>query len=292
MVMINNQSTDIEQQLRKIANILLLNGTLVDCPGLIHGKTGVAVFFFFYAQHTGNRLFEDYALDLIGEIQEQIHVNSPADYEKGIAGIGVGIDYFMRNGFLDADDDIFDDFDQRMYRAVMYDPCQDFSLYDGLTGYGRYWIMRLNRQSSLVQARECLSYITGKIKQNLPDIPEKERTEVYCFQYDLSQIQGFDVETRLIASLREQCRIQLADNRQSFLRLRDSTVGSIIRIHQRNHYFVCSSHDDNVIALKQIQDLDMGKPSVSMGLLDGYAGEGMLRLTALNQTNLSWMLLL
>lgn len=44
-------------------------------------------------------LFADYALDLIGEIQNQIHVNSPADYEKGIAGIGIGIDYLIRNNF-------------------------------------------------------------------------------------------------------------------------------------------------------------------------------------------------
>ena len=62
-------------------------------------------------------LFADYALDLIGEIQNQIHVNSPADYEKGIAGIGIGIDYLIRNNFLIVEDDICEDFDQRMLRG-------------------------------------------------------------------------------------------------------------------------------------------------------------------------------
>lgn len=36
----------------------------------------------------------------------------------------------------------------------------------------------------------------------------------------------------------------------------------------------------------------MEKPPATMGLLSGYAGEGLLRLTALNSTDLSWMQLL
>ena len=54
--MIDNQSTNMEQQLQHISDMLLLNGTLVDCPGLIHGKMGIAIFFFHYARHTGNGL--------------------------------------------------------------------------------------------------------------------------------------------------------------------------------------------------------------------------------------------
>jgi len=30
-------------------------------------------------------LFADYATDLIGEMMNQLHVNSPADYESGIS---------------------------------------------------------------------------------------------------------------------------------------------------------------------------------------------------------------
>lgn len=159
-------NTTIEKQLSHIVGTLLLNGTLTECPGLVHGKMGIAIFFFHYTQYTKNMLFADYALDLIGEIQNQIHVNSPADYEKGIAGIGIGIDYLIRNNFLIVEDDIFEDLDQRMYRAVMYDPWQDFSLYDGLTGYGRYWISRLRYQKPSTQARECLWHIVELIKGN------------------------------------------------------------------------------------------------------------------------------
>ena len=77
-------------ELTKIADWLLLNGTLTKCPGLLHGKLGIAIFFFHYARYTGKTLFEEYAWDLIMAIQEQLHVNYRPDYEKGIAGIGEG----------------------------------------------------------------------------------------------------------------------------------------------------------------------------------------------------------
>lgn len=108
--------------MQQIADMLLLNGTLTECPGLVHGKMGITIFFFHYAQYTDNMLFADYAMDLISEMLDQIHINSPADYEKGVASIVVGIDYLIRNNFLNVKDDICEDFDQRMVRAVMYDP--------------------------------------------------------------------------------------------------------------------------------------------------------------------------
>lgn len=92
-------------ELQQIVDMLLLNGTLVNCPGLLHGKTGIAVFFFHYARYTGNELFEDYAVDLIAEVQTQIHADMPTDYESGVAGIGTGIAYLIHNGFLLAETD-------------------------------------------------------------------------------------------------------------------------------------------------------------------------------------------
>jgi hypothetical protein len=38
-----NNFTVIEQNLRQITDMLVLNGTLTECPGLVHGKTGIAI---------------------------------------------------------------------------------------------------------------------------------------------------------------------------------------------------------------------------------------------------------
>ena len=197
--MSENNTIQIKKDLQQITDMLLLNGTLTECPGLVHGKMGIAIFFFHYAQYTNNMLFADYAMDLIDQILNQLHVNSPANYKKGIAGIGVGFDYMIRNNFLDIEDDICEDFDGRMYRAVKYDPWQDFSQYNGLTGYGRYWMTRLNFPTPAMQARECLTSIVKLIEEHLPDISAEEQIDVYCFLYDLQEISGSDRYTGLLA---------------------------------------------------------------------------------------------
>ena len=279
----------MEPKLRQIADMLILNGTLTDCPGIIHGKTGIAIFFFHYAQFTDKELFTDYALDLIGEIQNQIHNNSPADYETGLAGIGVGMDYLMNKGFLSADEDFFDDFDIRMYRAVMYDPWQNFSLYEGLSGYGRYWMKRLLQlKLPSTQAKECLKCIAGLIEENIQCIPEYEKSDVYCFLHDLSLIQGLEIYKGLL----EQCfewNIPSLDINQSFSRLGYSTVGNIVRKYLFNQYF--NQTHPKVIGI-EIPDVDFEKSTSGMGLLTGYAGEGLLRLTAIIPSNILWMNLL
>lgn len=133
-------------ELTKIADWLLLNGTLTKCPGLLHGKLGIAIFFFHYARYTGKTLFEEYAWDLIMAIQEQLHVNYRPDYEKGIAGIGVGINYLSYNNLIEIEEDLFEDFDKRMYRAVIHDPFPNHSRDEGLIGYGWYWLHRAKSQ--------------------------------------------------------------------------------------------------------------------------------------------------
>jgi hypothetical protein len=272
--------------------MLLLNGTLTECPGLVHGKMGIAVFFFHYAQYTNNMLFADYAMDVTGEMLNQIHINSPADYEKGIAGIGIGMDYLIRKDFLSVEDDICEDFDGRMVRAVMYDPWSDFSQYEGLTGYGRYWMTRFRYQAPATLARECLLRIIALMEERLPDISAEEQSDVYCFLLDLRRITGFESCVGLLERCRREWGLQSVDAALLFPRLGDSTIGKILRMYQCRRYFNDALQDEMDVALKQIPDLDMEKAPTGTGLLTGYAGEGMLRLTALDHANMSWMQLL
>lgn len=288
--MTQKQSPLLELRLQQIADMLVLNGTLTECPGLVHGKMGIAIFFFHYAKFTNNMLFADYAMDVLNEIQEQIHVSSPADYENGIAGIGVGFDYLIRNKFLLVKEDICEDFDERMYRAVMYDPWQDFSKYDGLIGYGRFWMMRLYNQKASKVARDCLLCIIKWIEEYYLDISEEIQLDVYCFLYDLQKIFGFTFNVELLQKC-QKWSITPVGIDKSFSRLSHSTVGNVIRTYQYNHYIDTRSNNLKS-ALQRIPDIDMDKVPVSMGLLNGFAGEGLLRLTVLDTTNVLWMQLL
>jgi len=114
----------------------------------------------------------------------------------------------------------------------MYDSWQDFCQYDGLTGYGKYWISRLPSKN----AREGLLYITQRIEEKISNIPEKEQTDVYCFLHDLHEISDFEIFTELL----EKCRewdLPSADICRCFPRLGDSVVGNIVRMYQRSRYF-------------------------------------------------------
>lgn len=278
--------------LQQIADMLLLNGTLTESPGLVRGKIGIAIFFFHYAQYTDNGLYADYAMDLIDEILNQIHINSPADYEKGVAGIGVGFDYLIRNNYLNVDDDICEDFDHLMARALTSDARPDFSLYNGLTGYGRYWITRLRYQKTTKLALKCLLRIVELIDEGLPYISKVEQSDVFCFLVDLHKTVDFDSCNKLLKQYQSIMQVESLDVIQNFSRLGDSVIGNAIRVNLFNRYFKSPLFEDVDFELNQIPDLDIEKAPLSTGLLNGYAGEGMLRLMALDKSNSSWVYLL
>lgn len=280
------QSIIIKKQLSEIVDILILNGTLTECPGLIHGKIGLSIFFFNYAKHNHDTLFSNYAIELINETQNQIHINSSADYERGIAGIGIGINYLIQNSFLAADNDIYDDLDQRMKRAVLYEPWQDFSLYNGLVGYGRYWISRLKHPQSSLLAQECLLHIIKLIKAKWESVSIEEQVDIYYFLYSLPKLYIFNP---YIESIMEKLYNLVKINHSHHQT--NSFVGKLASTFQYNNYNDILKPEENNIA-EHLLNWNIEKSYQETGILLGYAGEGLLRLSIIGQTDLSWLSLL
>ena len=285
------QHSILYSQLQQIADTLLLTGTLIECPGLVHGKTGIALFFFHYARFTGNELFEEYGMDLLGAVQSQLKLSTPADYEDGIAGIGTSLHYLIRNGYIDASDDFFDDFDRRMYRAVVSEPCPDYTLYRGLTGYGRYWIARMSDGNAANRSQEIALRILDSIEQKLAETNESDNEEMedmYCYLYDLNQTGVCDVRVK---KLLDQCPVLLQqDTGPAFSRLGQSAEGELIRRYLNNHYVGLSYEVD--IDLNTLSGSFPEKTIHQMGLLNGRSGQGLCRLTGLDPNIASWMRLL
>ena len=96
----------IDSHLQRIANVLLLNASFIDNLGLLNGKMGIAIFFYHYARYTDNKVYSNYAGELIDEIYEEINKNTPIDFANGLTGIGWGIEYLVKNGFVEADTDV------------------------------------------------------------------------------------------------------------------------------------------------------------------------------------------
>ena len=95
-----SEKTDKSYILTEISNHLMLNGSMVFFSGLLYGKLGISLFFFHYWRYTGNQLYHEYALYLIDLVKSQIHEDYPLDYERGLAGVGIGFDYLKKYSFF------------------------------------------------------------------------------------------------------------------------------------------------------------------------------------------------
>jgi len=145
---------------QRITNTLLLNASFIDNLGLMHGKMGISIFFFHLARQTKNKIYEDYAGELIDEIYEEITANTPVDFENGLAGIGWGIEYLVQNGFIEADtDEVLEEFDNRIFKELIYITPKEIGLLNGIVGIGSYLLKRIQNPLS---NDEKISTLTNK----------------------------------------------------------------------------------------------------------------------------------
>jgi len=133
----------VDSRLQRIANVLLLNASFIDNLGLLNGKMGIAIFFYHYSRYTGNKIFEDYAGELIDEIYEEININTPVDFANGLTSIGWGIEYLVNNGYLDCDtDEVLVDIDNAIFNATMGSTISIQNQKE-LFGFGLFYLARL-----------------------------------------------------------------------------------------------------------------------------------------------------
>ena len=125
---------DDDVLLEKIANHYLFYGSFYSDLGLYNGKMGMIIFFFHYARYTGNSLYEDFAEEFLNEILESLHTETPISFKRGLAGIGWGMLYLIKQGFMETDiQETFKDMDDKvMEYNLLY--MKDRSLETGAKG--------------------------------------------------------------------------------------------------------------------------------------------------------------
>lgn len=156
---------------KKIANIL--TGKEFNNQGVMYGKMGQAIFFYLLAKEISSEENVERAEKLLDEI---FQATTPIiNFKDGIAGIGWGIEYLIRNDFCEGEvDEIVEDIDSKIFKFLNEERKIPFGLQDGLTGYLQYLIMRLkdrtDDQNDIVKInRELLKRIIHKIDQTAPE---------------------------------------------------------------------------------------------------------------------------
>ncbi|NLI35780.1 MAG: hypothetical protein GX416_04585 [Bacteroidales bacterium] len=131
-----------EELLLRISRYLMLQGSFTNNLGLLNGKMGFSLFFFHYSRFREISLYEDFAEELITEIYREITQNVIYNFRDGLCGIAWGIEYLIRNKFVEAEeDDILKELDNKILEYdIRY--MKDFSLETGLVGIGHYAISR------------------------------------------------------------------------------------------------------------------------------------------------------
>ena len=134
--------------MEQTARHFLFFGSYLRDIGLFDGKMGLVIFLFHYARHSGNSLYEDFAMELFEEINRDISAETPIGLGNGLCGIGWGILYLSQNGFIENNtNEILEEIDERI---MEYDltRMKDLSLENGFQGMALYLSERLKDLSS------------------------------------------------------------------------------------------------------------------------------------------------
>jgi len=180
---------EISAILGEITNHLIINGSMVPFSGLLYGKFGISLFFFHYGRYTGNSLYLEYARYLVDLVKSQIHDDYPLDYEHGLAGVGIGLDYLGKYEYYDVDDDLIHQIDTKIIKALSYE-----SRVSLLIGFGKYLLSRYDSnptfKNSIIQLVDLIIHSSEPIQNILVDTIsflydlylldiEKEKIEAY-----------------------------------------------------------------------------------------------------------------
>lgn len=89
--------------------------------GLANGKMGFCIYFYCLTSIYKNRNYEKIAEKLLNKIFDNINTMQAIDVKDGLAGIGLAIDYLVKNNFVKGDiNSILSDVDDTIFKNTSY----------------------------------------------------------------------------------------------------------------------------------------------------------------------------
>lgn len=149
-----------KEKLSEIAEALVKHtGDLKDNIGLMGGKIGVALFYFYYAKLLAEDKYADYGVELISDVFDVI--NNDFTYHThagGLAGIGWTVEHLAQNDFIDTDtNEILADLDPYLHKAMIFDiENGNYDFLHGAVGNGVYFLSRTTSEKSKDYLKELI----------------------------------------------------------------------------------------------------------------------------------------
>lgn len=149
---------------------------------LFYGKTGKSIFFYCYARYVKNMTIQAIGNTLLDEVSDQMSTLNTLCFDKGVAGVGYALEWLSKNEFIQINtDEILQEIDDGLYKAVVYKKSPNISLTNGTIGRGLYFLGRANSENfnthrfRTIMHKECVILLIDEIK----DILNKDNTPIY-----------------------------------------------------------------------------------------------------------------
>ena len=153
----------------KIADYLLLRSSYMQELGLFHGKMGVVVALYLYADAYGDEVMREYAWELFQQVYDGVHTDMPVGLERGLAGIGYGTTLLCKRGLVECSlNDILEDIDRKIMER---DPRRltDMSVRTGVGGLMLYLDLRQSVEAvATFDSRYMMELQDTVARNNLP----------------------------------------------------------------------------------------------------------------------------
>jgi hypothetical protein len=150
----------MEKTLQKTANLLILNLQNIDNLGFLNGKTGIAVFLYSYSRNLSKPVYQDQADELLDDLFAALNMHLPSSLANGIAGIGFGLNYLIKNHFIETDenpDELFKNIDIRLSKDVGGQFLSDIQTNFPVFSAGFYALSRIKTENRTIQKNKLLS---------------------------------------------------------------------------------------------------------------------------------------
>ena len=135
--------------------------------GLLTGKIGLAILLYEYAAYKGDKKTGELADHLIDTALSELNPNAGIGLAAGLNGIVWGINYLLKRGFVQADEEIFEEIDDALFKEKN----KDLNLYDfgNETEKALYLLSRINFEafsSVSIWQQRAEKYLNG-VRKNM-----------------------------------------------------------------------------------------------------------------------------
>lgn len=159
----------LDSRLERIVNALLQHGSSLSDIGLLHGKMGVALFFFLLSRRKEYSIYQDYAFDLLNDVNEGIYAGMDLNFTSGLTGIGWAVEYLTHNAYIaDESHDFLDELDVYFSENSISPKGLDL-------GIPLYFLQRIKNsndpsktKSLILPLQKSMEMAAARVEENLP----------------------------------------------------------------------------------------------------------------------------